>query len=87
MGAVADLTVAIGAEGGRVLLLKLMDIQPDGPPAVADMVAHASTSHDDRKSIVVVRAAPLLCTCAPEKSVFDACFGDRALLLAQAMAD
>jgi hypothetical protein len=60
MGAVADLTVAIGAEVGRVLLLKLMDIQADGQLAVSDKDPVASTSRDIRMSIVVVRLSLLL---------------------------
>ena len=53
IAAVADLTVAIGTENGRVVLLRLTDMPP---PEQSGVAALEPPPADERKRIVMVRA-------------------------------
>lgn len=67
---VIDLTVAVGCEGGRVLLLRIMeDTDSSSTSSVAKMMMQAAPSHDDKLRILQVHPVPHLpgdqrCACA-----------------------
>ena len=60
MAPLSDLVVAIGCEGGRVLILKLLGQTTGGrlsetdPSQVAQILTPTGTAHDDKKQIVKV---------------------------------
>jgi hypothetical protein len=61
MEALQDLVVAVGCEGGRVVLLKMIDqpAEKDRSSPMAQMTS--APTHDDKKTIVKVRAHAAAC--------------------------
>lgn len=55
MEPLSDLVVAIGCEGGRVLILKLLgQFSENDHSQMAQIISPTGTAHDDKKQIVKV---------------------------------